>query len=92
MIEIFFSTLKIERFHRRYFSSRDGARDDIFDYVERFYNPIRRHATLGKVIVRSPSNSRPHMEGQWHSRYSLSTEFGAAHSISNFLTPFLRKC
>jgi len=26
---------------------------DVFDYIERFYNPIRRHSTLGNV---SPAN------------------------------------
>ncbi|HEY3287269.1 MAG TPA: IS3 family transposase, partial [Gemmatimonadaceae bacterium] len=29
------------------------ARADIFDYIERFYNPIRRHSTLGN---KSPIN------------------------------------
>ncbi len=47
VMESFFSTLKIERCHRRRYASRDEARADIFDYVERFYNPIRRHSTLG---------------------------------------------
>jgi putative transposase len=23
------------------------ARQDVFDYIERFYNPTRRHSTLG---------------------------------------------
>lgn len=51
VMESFFSTLKTERCHRRRYASRDDARADIFDYVERFYNPIRRHSTLGN---RSP--------------------------------------
>jgi len=25
------------------------ARADVFDYIERFYNPARRHSTLGYV-------------------------------------------
>ena len=25
------------------------ARADVFDYIERFYNPMRRHSTLGYV-------------------------------------------
>jgi len=25
----------------------DAARADVFDYIERFYNPKRRHSTLG---------------------------------------------
>nr|WP_286161901.1 IS3 family transposase [Methylobacterium sp. AMS5] len=26
---------------------QDEARADVFDYIERFYNPARRHSTLG---------------------------------------------
>lgn len=49
VMESFFSTLKVERCHRRHYTSRDEARADIFDFVERFYNPVRRHSTLGNV-------------------------------------------
>ena len=45
-IESFFSTLKIERVFRSKYKTRDEARADIFDYIERFYNPRRRHSTL----------------------------------------------
>jgi putative transposase len=27
--------------------TRDQARVDVFDYIERFYNPKRRHSTIG---------------------------------------------
>jgi putative transposase len=46
-MESFFSSLKIERTDRRTYRSRDEAKADVFDYVERFYNPRRRHSTLG---------------------------------------------
>jgi putative transposase len=45
-MESFFSSLKSERVHRSRYRTRDEARADIFDYVERFYNPQRRHSTL----------------------------------------------
>jgi len=48
-MESFFSTLKTERVHRRRYRTRDEARPDIFDYIERFYNPRRRHSTLGQI-------------------------------------------
>ena len=51
VMESFFSTLKIERVHRKHYATRDAARADVFDYIERFYNPVRRHSTLGN---RSP--------------------------------------
>lgn len=47
VMESFFSTLKIERCHRQPYLTRDDARADIFDYIERFYNPTRRHSSLG---------------------------------------------
>ena len=46
-MESFFSSLKTERTARRTYRTRDEAKADIFDYIERFYNPKRRHSTLG---------------------------------------------
>ena len=47
VMESFFSSLKTERTARRTYRTRDEARADVFDYLERFYNPRRRHSTLG---------------------------------------------
>jgi putative transposase len=46
-MESFFSSLKTERVGRKVYRARDEARADVFDYVERFYNPTRRHSTIG---------------------------------------------
>lgn len=46
-MESFFSSLKTERTARRVYRTRDEAKADVFDYIERFYNPKRRHSTLG---------------------------------------------
>jgi putative transposase len=48
-MESFFSTMKTERTARRTYVTRDEVRADVFDYIERFYNPRRRHSTLGQV-------------------------------------------
>ena len=48
-MESFFSSMKTERIARRVYRSREQARADVFDYIERFYNPMRRHSTLGYV-------------------------------------------
>ena len=48
-MESFFSSLKTERTARKVYRTRDAARADVFDYVERFYNPTRRHSTLGHL-------------------------------------------
>jgi putative transposase len=46
-MESFFSSLKTERIARKVYQTRNQARADVFDYIERFYNPTRRHSTLG---------------------------------------------
>lgn len=45
--ESFFSLLKTERIKRKNYSTREEARRDIFDYIELFYNPCRRHGNNG---------------------------------------------
>jgi putative transposase len=46
-VERFISSMKTERLSRKIYRTRDDARADVFDYIERFYNPHRRHSTLG---------------------------------------------
>ncbi len=46
-MESFVWSLKTERTARKVYRTRDDARADVFDYIERFYNPRRRHSTLG---------------------------------------------
>jgi putative transposase len=46
-MESFFSSLKTERTARKVYRTRDQARADVFDYIECFYNPRRRHSTIG---------------------------------------------
>ena len=49
VVESFFATLKRERTRRRQYRTRDDARADVFDYIERFYNRERRHSYLGNI-------------------------------------------
>ena len=46
-MESFFGTLKSERVHHLVYRARDEARTDLFHYIEGFYNPRRRHSSLG---------------------------------------------
>ena len=48
-MESFFGKLKNEHIRSRIYRSRDHARQDIFWYMELFYNRKRRHAALGYV-------------------------------------------
>lgn len=43
--ESFFQLLKRERIKRRIYPTREEARSDVFDYIEMFYNPHRRHGS-----------------------------------------------
>ena len=44
-----FSSLKKERVKRRIYVTREDARSDVFDYIEGFYNRIRRHSHLDQL-------------------------------------------
>ena len=46
-VESFFSTLKRELVHHRKYRTREGARRDIFEYIEVLYNRQRLHSSLG---------------------------------------------
>jgi putative transposase len=46
-MESFFSSLKTERTAGKTYRTRNEARADVFDYIERFYNATRRHSTIG---------------------------------------------
>lgn len=46
-MESFFSTLKTELTHGQLYDSPGQARNEIFRYIEGFYNPTRRHSALG---------------------------------------------
>ena len=47
--ESFFSSLKKERIKRRIYASRQEAKSDVFDYIEGFYNRVRRHSHLDQM-------------------------------------------
>ena len=46
-VESFFGTLKRELVDHRHYATREEATQDIFEYIEVFYNRKRRHSTLG---------------------------------------------
>ena len=45
--ESFFHTLKTELTHHRRYRTRQEAKQEIFEYIEVFYNRQRRHSTIG---------------------------------------------
>jgi transposase InsO family protein len=46
-MESFFASLKKELTHGEIFKTREEARASLFEYIEVFYNRIRRHSSLG---------------------------------------------
>ena len=46
-MESFFASLKKELVHDEDYHTREQARGSIFEYIEAFYNPKRRHSALG---------------------------------------------
>ncbi|WP_374592002.1 IS3 family transposase [Novosphingobium sp.] len=47
--ESFFQLLKRERIRRQTYQTRDAARQDVFEYIEMFYNPKRKHTNNGML-------------------------------------------
>ena len=47
--ESFFQLLKRERIRRKIYTTREDARRDVFDYIEMFYNPKRRHGNNNRL-------------------------------------------
>jgi putative transposase len=74
--ESFFATLKVELVYRSRWSTRTQARNEVFEYIELFYNRQRRHSALGylcpnefelrairhalKPVLRLPATCLPH--------------------------------
>ena len=47
----FFSSLTAERIERKFYRTRNEARADVFDYIERFCNATRCHSTVGYLSL-----------------------------------------
>ncbi len=50
--ESFFATLETELLDRELFLTRSAARIAAFDFIEAWYNPWRRHFSLGQISTR----------------------------------------
>ena len=46
-VESFFASLKKELVHHEKYTSREEAKASIFEYIEVFYNRVRRHSSTG---------------------------------------------
>lgn len=64
MAESFFATLECELLDRSTFANHRVARMAIFDFIEAFYNPKRRHSSIGNL-------SPVEFERRWHAKAAL---------------------
>ena len=56
--ESFFATLKVELVHETVFRTQAHAQRELFEYIEVFYNRVRRHSSLGYVSPVDYENRR----------------------------------
>ncbi len=49
LAESFFASLETELIDRSSWATHSEARAAVFDWIERFYNPVRRHSSLGQL-------------------------------------------
>ena len=68
--ESFFQLLKRERISRRTYPTRNAARQDVFDYIEMFYNPKRKHTNNGMLspVDFETRQHKLHKAGVWKTR------------------------
>jgi putative transposase len=65
MAESFFATLEREVLNRRTFKTHAEARLAVFEWIEGWYNPHRRHSGIGRL---SPNNFERRISHQDHAR------------------------
>jgi len=56
--ESFFKTLKTELVNRDQYKNRKQARKSIHNYIENFYNTVRRHSALGNLTMEEFQNQQ----------------------------------
>ena len=61
MAESLFATLEKEPLKHRRFKSKSEARTAIFEWIEGWYNPHRRHSSIGRL---SPNNFERRLTAQ----------------------------
>jgi len=96
-MESSFSSLKTERTARKTYRTRDQAKADVFDYIECFYNPKRRHLPRDDIHLRARLNphrrascpiEHPNRQLQQSTRHVVVTA-AADHIARRLLNPLM---
>jgi putative transposase len=61
MMESFWGTLQLELLDQTQWKTRDELANAIFEWIECWYNPKRRHSSIG---MHTPSRLKPYTPGQ----------------------------
>jgi hypothetical protein len=78
--ESFFATLQTELLDRSSWPTREGLAQAVFGFIEGFYNPRRRHSTLGYL---SPADyEREHLSGRHRDRRMMPVHTPAPSGVS----------
>jgi putative transposase len=78
--ETFHASIKKERIYRRSWPTRAEARTAVFEYIEGWYNPRRRHSTLGYL---SPAEYERHHARLTTDRVSAAGVLAAGNGSSS---------
>lgn len=77
-MESFWASLKKEQVHHQHYKTREEAKADIFGYIEGFYNPSRRHSSLGNV---SPMEFERRHRAQKHANAQADNKHDGEHTV-----------
>jgi putative transposase len=91
-MESFWASLKKEQVHHQHYKTREEAKADVFGYIEGFYNPSRRHSSLGNVSPMeferqhwAQQQASAQADDKQHSEHTMQGQAGGRHSPC---TPF----
>jgi hypothetical protein len=84
MCESFFATLECELLERRRFKTQVEARMAVFDFIEGWYNPHRRHSALGYLSpIAYERAHRDHADQTMRSSTALRTAWPPKNSAAD---------
>jgi hypothetical protein len=85
--ESFFGTRQLELLDEQHWHSRDQLANAIFDWIEAWYNPHRRHSYCNMLPIELPPLADQRIEGGY--RWSL-MHLGGSYPLLRITARFLR--
>ncbi len=70
MAESFFASLQVELLDRRRWDTRNQLAQAIFEWIEVFYNPVRRHSALDYHSPSPTANATTRPPPRWHDHHT----------------------